>query len=269
VWRYVYRAVDQHGQVIDVLVSPPRGAAAVRRFFARALRALNVTPSEVVADAAPVYPAVLDELLGSGWTRSRSTRTTRSKPITAPSSADCDRCADSRPIGSRKWSSPGTPSCRTCDAATTTSRSTIRRPQDSLLPSPNSPEPSDQRRPRTRRACRTDNATASHSNCSATGNQAAGGRLFTVIRLPRSGRPASPGAPMLSPGWRSGRQTFRGGRSVSPPGLMIAGWRHAFRRGHRIVGQQVGADGIRDRPVGAGTGEGEGGDPGQPGEIFG
>ena len=33
VWRYVYRAVDQYGQVIDVLVSARRDAAAARRFF--------------------------------------------------------------------------------------------------------------------------------------------------------------------------------------------------------------------------------------------
>jgi transposase, IS6 family len=33
VWRYVYRAIDQHGQVIDVLVSARRDADAARRFF--------------------------------------------------------------------------------------------------------------------------------------------------------------------------------------------------------------------------------------------
>ena len=66
-WRYVYRAVDQHGQVIDVLLSARRDAAAARRFFARALRTLKVTPSEVVTDAAPVYPAVQDELVPSAW----------------------------------------------------------------------------------------------------------------------------------------------------------------------------------------------------------
>jgi transposase-like protein len=65
IWRYVYRAVDQYGQVIDVLVSARRDAAAARRFFTRALRMLKVTPGEVVTDAAPVYPAVLDELLPS------------------------------------------------------------------------------------------------------------------------------------------------------------------------------------------------------------
>jgi transposase-like protein len=66
-WRYVYRAVDQHGQVIDVLVSARRDAEAARRFFRRALTALKVTPSEVVTDAAPSYPAVLDELIPSAW----------------------------------------------------------------------------------------------------------------------------------------------------------------------------------------------------------
>jgi transposase-like protein len=67
VWRYVYRAVDQHGQVIDVLVSARRDAAAARRFFARALRTLKVIPTEVVTDAAAIYPAVLEELVPSAW----------------------------------------------------------------------------------------------------------------------------------------------------------------------------------------------------------
>ena len=33
VWRYVYRAVDQHGQVIDVLVSKRRNVPAATKFF--------------------------------------------------------------------------------------------------------------------------------------------------------------------------------------------------------------------------------------------
>ena len=65
VWRYVYRAVDQHGQVIDVLVSASRDGQAARRFFRRALSTLKVTPTEVVTDAAPVYPRVLDALVPS------------------------------------------------------------------------------------------------------------------------------------------------------------------------------------------------------------
>jgi IS6 family transposase len=37
-WVYLYRAIDQFGQVIDVLASEKRDLAATRRFFTRALR---------------------------------------------------------------------------------------------------------------------------------------------------------------------------------------------------------------------------------------
>ena len=63
-WAYLYRAVDQHGQVIDVLLSKRRDLAAARRFFARALRAGTI-PAEVTTDRAPAYPRVLDELIPS------------------------------------------------------------------------------------------------------------------------------------------------------------------------------------------------------------
>jgi hypothetical protein len=48
-WTYFYRAVDQHGQVVDVLISTRRDAAAARAFFARALR-VGSSPVEVVLE---------------------------------------------------------------------------------------------------------------------------------------------------------------------------------------------------------------------------
>jgi transposase-like protein len=66
-WRYVYRAIDQHGQVIDVLMSKRRDGEAARQFFRRALSTLKVTPTEVVTDAAPVCPRVLDEPVPAAW----------------------------------------------------------------------------------------------------------------------------------------------------------------------------------------------------------
>ena len=57
-----YRAIDQFGQVIDVLVSEKRDLAATRQFFTRAL-AHGPGPTEVSTDRAPAYPRVLDELL--------------------------------------------------------------------------------------------------------------------------------------------------------------------------------------------------------------
>jgi transposase, IS6 family len=57
---YLSRAIDQVGQVIDVLVSEKRISRLPRRFFAHAL---DPYPSEVIIDRAPAYPRVLDELL--------------------------------------------------------------------------------------------------------------------------------------------------------------------------------------------------------------
>ena len=63
-WTYLYRAVNQYGQVIDVLLSVRRDLAVARRFFTRAMRAGTI-PVEVTTDRAPVYPRVLDELIPS------------------------------------------------------------------------------------------------------------------------------------------------------------------------------------------------------------
>jgi transposase, IS6 family len=68
-WRYVYRAVDQFGQVVDVLVSAHRDVRAARRFFQHAIGVTKVTPAEVTTDQAPVYPSVLEELLPAAWHR--------------------------------------------------------------------------------------------------------------------------------------------------------------------------------------------------------
>jgi transposase-like protein len=68
-WRYVYRAIDQFGRVIDVFVSPSRDAEAAWRFFHQALHTTGVAPAEVTTDRAPVYPAVLEELLPAAWHR--------------------------------------------------------------------------------------------------------------------------------------------------------------------------------------------------------
>ena len=68
-WRYIYRAIDQLGQIVDVLVCQRRDANAARRFFEQAIGATKVTPVEVTTDEAKVYPAVLEELLPAAWDR--------------------------------------------------------------------------------------------------------------------------------------------------------------------------------------------------------
>jgi transposase-like protein len=61
-WRYLYRAVDQYGQIIDVYVSNKRDARAATRFFAAAVAA-HGEPVEVTTDRAPALAAAIVELL--------------------------------------------------------------------------------------------------------------------------------------------------------------------------------------------------------------
>ena len=65
-WVYLYRAIDQYGQVIDVLVSEKRDIAATRRFFTRALEH-GLRPTEVTTDRAAAYPRVIEELFPAAW----------------------------------------------------------------------------------------------------------------------------------------------------------------------------------------------------------
>src|SRR6478735_6671024 len=62
VWRYVYRAVDQQGQVIDVYVSHRRDLASARRFLTAAL-AVHGDPGGVITDRAPALANVIAELV--------------------------------------------------------------------------------------------------------------------------------------------------------------------------------------------------------------
>jgi IS6 family transposase len=62
VWRYDYRAVDQHGQVIDVYVSKRRNIPAATTFFEGALVS-HGRPREVTPDLAAPLLRVIDELI--------------------------------------------------------------------------------------------------------------------------------------------------------------------------------------------------------------
>jgi transposase-like protein len=61
-WRYLFRAIDQFGQVIDVFLSLRRDANAARRFFARAISDTRISPLEVTTDRYRLYPRVLDDM---------------------------------------------------------------------------------------------------------------------------------------------------------------------------------------------------------------
>lgn len=69
-WRYVYRAVDQHDQVIDVFVSKRRNIPTARTFFKTALLA-HEKPVEVVTDLAQALETVIEELIPRAFHNTR------------------------------------------------------------------------------------------------------------------------------------------------------------------------------------------------------
>jgi transposase-like protein len=106
-WRYVYRAIDQFGQVIDVFVSPWRDATAARRFFERAMGSTKVTPVEVVTDRAPTYPVVLEGAAAGGLASHRAVcqQPHRGRPRQAEGAAAANAGAQAGPQrqGDRRW----------------------------------------------------------------------------------------------------------------------------------------------------------------------
>src|SRR5438445_2953640 len=66
-WRYLFRAIDQFGQVIDAFLSPRRDAKAAHRFFERAIGRTRISPVEVTTDRYRVYPRVLDEVFPAAF----------------------------------------------------------------------------------------------------------------------------------------------------------------------------------------------------------
>lgn len=62
-WRYVYRAVDQDGQAIDVYVSKKRDTTAATRFFTAAIAAHDEPVVEVTTDKSPALAKSIREVL--------------------------------------------------------------------------------------------------------------------------------------------------------------------------------------------------------------
>ena len=54
---YLWRAVDQHGNVLDVLVQSRRNAKAAKRFFRKLLKGLRYVPRVLVTDKLASYGA--------------------------------------------------------------------------------------------------------------------------------------------------------------------------------------------------------------------
>ena len=63
--HYLWRAVDQNGDVLDILVQPQRDQRAAKRFFRKLLKGLRYIPRVLVTDRLGSYGAARRELLPS------------------------------------------------------------------------------------------------------------------------------------------------------------------------------------------------------------
>lgn len=61
--HYLWRAVDQHGVVLDILVQNRRNAAAAKRFFKRLLQGLRYKPRRLITDGLRSYGVAKRALL--------------------------------------------------------------------------------------------------------------------------------------------------------------------------------------------------------------
>lgn len=63
-WRYLYRAIDRQGALVDVMLSEHRDLAAAKAFFRSARTVTGVTPARVTTDGHDAYPQAIRTELG-------------------------------------------------------------------------------------------------------------------------------------------------------------------------------------------------------------
>jgi len=61
--HYLWRAVDQDGEVVDVFLQSRRDGPAAKRFFKRLLRSHGGEPSKIVTDKLRSYPVAHREVM--------------------------------------------------------------------------------------------------------------------------------------------------------------------------------------------------------------
>jgi putative transposase len=63
--HYLWRAVDQDGEVLDILVQKRRNKHAAKRFFRKLLKGLQYVPHKLVTDKLTSYGVARREMIGS------------------------------------------------------------------------------------------------------------------------------------------------------------------------------------------------------------
>jgi putative transposase len=64
-WKYLYRAIDRDGALVDAMLSEHRDLAAAKAFFRSAKMVTGVTPDRVTTDGHDAYPRAIRTELGN------------------------------------------------------------------------------------------------------------------------------------------------------------------------------------------------------------
>jgi len=134
-WVYAYRAIDEHGQVIDVYLSETRDTAAATTFFERAIDHADVRPRA----SRRTRPRPTRRRCGRSCRRrsiSRARWSNRGSSATTNTSRGArGTCAASNKSTAPRWCATATVSCATCVMAST---GWANRPATHASPKPRS-----------------------------------------------------------------------------------------------------------------------------------
>jgi putative transposase len=109
-WRYLYRAIDLDGALVDVMLSEHRDLRAAKAFFRSAKAVTGVTPDRVTTDGHDAYPSAIRTELGK-HVRHQTSRYLNSR-LEQDHRGIKGRC---RPMLGLKSTGSATRYCRGCD----------------------------------------------------------------------------------------------------------------------------------------------------------
>jgi putative transposase len=82
--QYLWRAVDQDGEVLDILVQPRRNKQAAKKFFRKLLKGLQYVPRVIITDQLRSYGAAKAEVIPSVEHRQKKSLNNRAESSHQP-----------------------------------------------------------------------------------------------------------------------------------------------------------------------------------------
>jgi putative transposase len=101
---WLWRAVDDAGEVLDILVQRRRSALAAARFFRKLVKGGRMVPRAIVTDRLASYAAAKAVVMPTSPIFAAGARTTVSRIRTNPSAGVSEGCNGSRACGTRRAS---------------------------------------------------------------------------------------------------------------------------------------------------------------------